>query len=182
MTHTLIIGGTGMLRETTLGLAKRFDHVTAIARTASSLAMLEREAPTIDGQDVDYRDNARFDEALRTSIEHYGSFDCVVAWIHDDAPEAVETILRHAGDHPVLFVHVLSCAMADPSAPDRSFRPRFERFPTVTYREVILGFVRTQHGSRWLTHDEISHGALQALDSVQNSQVVGVVEPWSERP
>lgn len=71
--------------------------------------------------------------------------------------------------------------MADPSNNNASMRDDIEQ-PGVEYREAILGFVREGHSSRWLTHSEISAGVLAAVDSARPRTVVGVVEPWSERP
>ncbi|NLG69565.1 MAG: hypothetical protein GX496_08420 [Firmicutes bacterium] len=50
------------------------------------------------------------------------------------------------------------------------------------YREVILGFVVEPSGSRWLTHDGISPGVLEAIDRDAPRWIVGTVEPWSARP
>lgn len=49
-------------------------------------------------------------------------------------------------------------------------------------RQVILGFVIVDDGSRWLTHEEISGGVIEAMQSDRGRSVVGAMEPWEERP
>lgn len=85
----------------------------------------------------------------------------------------------------VSYCHVLGSAVADPSTPtalDR-WRASFAIFPRLDYRIVVLGFVLEPGGpSRWLTHDEISAGASEALANGRPLTIVGTVKPWSARP
>ena len=36
--------------------------------------------------------------------------------------------------------------------------------------------------SRWLTHDEISQGVLDAIQVGEDVAIIGTVQPWEERP
>ncbi len=52
------------------------------------------------------------------------------------------------------------------------------------YREIILGFVYREENdrSRWLTHEEISEGVLNAIRLQQDRYIIGQIEPWVKRP
>ena len=55
-------------------------------------------------------------------------------------------------------------------------------YPQLHYRRVILGFVVEGGKSRWLTHEEISGGVIEAVQKDAERYIVGTVEPWSMRP
>lgn len=186
--HALVIGGTGMLRDLSLALAGQGRTVSVVARHQEGLAGLERAAAGGRGRihpiALDYRNTAALTEALAGAIASSGRVDLAVAWIHGTAPEAPLAVARAVAspDRPVHYFHVLGSAAADPSRLDPGRRAGFEAIPGLIYHEVILGFVLTPHGSRWLTNQEISTGVLRALDAGEPRYIVGTVEPWSARP
>ncbi len=164
--HALVVGGTGMLREATLTLAQRCTAVSAVARRAASVA---DTWPGINPLPLDYHDAAALAQALRRAVGHYGPIQLAVCWIHSSAPEALQTVAAELGS-----------AAADPT---RLPRPALDELPpTVSYRQVILGFQIEGNRSRWLTHREISQGVLQAIEDDAEYRVVGVVRPWEMRP
>lgn len=184
--HALVIGGTGMLREATLGLALQGYAVTAIARRAARLESLAAEAPgRIFPVALDYRDTAALTAAVERALNERGPVTLTVAWIHStapDAPLAVANALSGAGV-PFHYYDVLGSAAADPSRPQPDRVALFQRVPGLTYHQVILGFVLLPGGrSRWLTHSEISRGVLEAIKTGTARHIVGTVEPWSLRP
>lgn len=184
--HALVIGGTGMLRDATLGLARQGYAVTAIARRQARLDSLAAAAPgRIFPIAVDYRDTAALTAAINTALTERGPVTLALAWIHSTAPEAplaAANALSGAGV-PFHYCHVLGSAAADPSRPQPDRVAQFQQVPGLTYHEVILGFVLQPGGrSRWLTHSEISQGVLDAIAAGAQRHIVGTVEPWSLRP
>ncbi|MFN3367436.1 MAG: short-chain dehydrogenase, partial [Exiguobacterium mexicanum] len=94
MKHVLVIGGSGMLAGTVLWLAEVGYHVSIIGRDAEKLSRLTEQAPArLSAVLVDYRDDWRLKEALRSSIADHGDFDLVGAWIHSDAADALTCML-----------------------------------------------------------------------------------------
>jgi len=175
--RALVVGGTGMMQGVSLHLTQTFESVTVIARSERRLKALEDVAPgVLHGVALDYGDTA----ALRETVSSLAPLDLAVCWIHSAAPEA-PYVVAEAGK-PRVYVHVLGSAAADPSRPDDGRRERFEAHTDMTYREVILGFVREGGYSRWLTTAEISDGVVVAIESNKLRSVVGTVEPWSARP
>ena len=183
--HTLVVGGTGMLRRVAMTLAGRGHPTTVIARRPGPLArMAEESGGGIHPLAVDYGDGEALEAGLRRAIEARGPFTLLVAWIHDSAPEAPAAVARIAaeGGGRLRYLHVLGSAADDPSQPDPERRARMEAIEGVTYEEVILGFVREGGRSRWLTDDEIAAGVLAAIDNAAPRRIVGNTRPWSARP
>jgi NAD(P)-dependent dehydrogenase (short-subunit alcohol dehydrogenase family) len=188
--HALVVGGTGMLREVSLALARSGYVVSVVARDAARLQGLADEAAVTGGHvhsiAVDYRDAAALERALADARERRGPIMLAVVWVHDDAPEAPYAIARQVGTagSPGRYVHVLGSGAAEPGreAEQDARRDRFKSFPGIQYQEVVLGFVRECNGARWLAHDEIVDGVLAAVARPRPVQVVGTVRPWTARP
>jgi hypothetical protein len=165
----LVVGGTGMLWGTCLGLRETGHEVYALARNT------HHHYPGIHPVVVNYKDLVQLEAAL----EPLEPFDMAVVWIHSDAPQTPYVVAKYV-DGP--YYHVLSSQAGEPSElvnPRR--RQHFEGVGT-DYREIILGFVAEQWGSRWLEHEEIATGVLQAIGQNARQFVVGTVKPWSARP
>lgn len=186
--HTLVVGGTGMLRGLSLELSSRGDRVAVLARPGRRLEALVEEATSRGGRifpvPVDYADPVPLEAALEVEVHARGRFDRAVLWVHSDGPRVSEVVAKFVGgpDHPGDLLQVLGSAVADPSAPKDRPRAPPTITPGTTWRDVVLGFVPTPTGSRWLTDPEISKGVMDALDRAKERSVVGVVEPWSARP
>jgi NADPH:quinone reductase-like Zn-dependent oxidoreductase len=184
--NVLVIGGTGMLREAVLQLARHSRSVTVVARGAKRLSELALRESNIRTIPIDYSNTTGFENALIKSTYGQSNFDLAVVWVHDSSPSAAMQAARFVGSakRPGKFFHVLSSAVADPSSPSRSRRVDFDRIEHLDYHEVILGFVAGSSGSqsRWLTHQEISNGVIEAIETNASRFVVGTVRPWSERP
>lgn len=186
--HALVVGGTGMLRGLTLALAEEGYTVSVIARTAArldSLAAAAKDAPgLINPLSLDYRDGTRLQEALRRAAGQFGPIVLAVCWIHSTAPAALRQIAEVIGESgaPCRLFHVRGSAVANPAAEAKRLPEWLGRYPSIQYRQVILGFVIEHGRSRWLTHQEISGGVLAAVRADRELSIVGTVEPWSLRP
>lgn len=187
LTHTLVVGGTGMLRKATLYFATLGHDVSVVARTVSSLERLEREAEGMAGRihpiALDYREQAALAAGLDEAIRLRGPIGLAVCWIHSVGREAFPTIVRKMSVSPRSWrlFHVRGSGGSDASW----LNPSPVRETVVApglYREVMLGFVPLGTGSRWLTNEEISDGVIEAVDTDAERSIVGVVEPWELRP
>lgn len=172
--HTLVVGGTGMLS----GLCE------ALAGDGGRLSLLSRHASRVlsaGGFDCDYYDPASFSAALDAAVVRSGPISLAVAWFHTLKIEAPRRLAERIEGR--LF-QVLGSAVADPSHPDRlnTARKVIGGLPACELRQVVLGFKVEAPGSRWLTHDEISDGVLDAVRSDHLLTVIGQTEPWSAKP
>ena len=184
--YVLVIGGTGMVRDAVVQLARHSRAITVVARGTKRLSELALQASNIHTISVDYSNATGFERALTASTQGQTNFDLAVVWVHDSSPPGVMQAARFVGSakRPGKFFHILSSAVADPSSPLRSRRADFDRIEHLKYHEVILGFVAGSSGSqsRWLTHQEISKGVIEAVETGVGRFVVGSVHPWSARP
>lgn len=186
--HALVVGGTGMLRGASLYLADQGYTVSVVGRRMERLNSLVDSASTCSGEIVPISLDYRYDEQLRTalqeSIERYGPISLAVCWIHSTAPNALEIVGETIASHTNFcrLFHVRGSAAANPARSNNQPPSWLQEHPQLHYREVILGFVVTNGGSRWLTHEEISNGVITAMEEDAPRNIVGTVEPWSLRP
>lgn len=180
MDHALVIGGTGMLRETCLWLAGQGFRVTVIGRNRDRLERLADRDPRIVPVSADYCREASFRSALRTSLEQHGPWSLVVSWIHtreNRVLTAVSEERRRFARSPWALFHVLGSS----SNLDEIQQDMMD-FEGCRYHQVQLGFVIEQDRSRWLTHGEIAGGVIHAIETGAKRHVVGTLTPWSKRP
>lgn len=184
MSHALVIGGTGMLRGVCLHLARAGAIVSVVARRHARLARLATDAPAgrINPVPADYGDAEELAARIRSAAAAHGAIDTAVCWIHSSAPGALRLVADLIGDdrRPPRLFHVLGSADAEPGRQHQS--AGLECLGEIRYRRVVLGFMRDASRSRWLTHDEIADGIIDAVERDTRDTVVGVIAPWSDRP
>jgi len=181
--HVLIFGGTGMLAKATGWIAARSERTVVFGRNRHRL---ERIAKQYDGyglevKQLDYTDNAALIREIHAAHSQHGPIGMVVAWIHGTAPKALPTIkeqISRLQSDPWTLVHIKgsSSRLSDITKPDPDAPENCQ------VKEVRLGFVYDGTSSRWLTHEEISDGIIEAIKGNQPITVVGTLEPWDKRP
>ncbi|WP_026690252.1 SDR family NAD(P)-dependent oxidoreductase [Alteribacter aurantiacus] len=183
MTHALIVGGTGMLKEVSLWLNDERFHVSVIGRRKERLLELENHLsfPTkYTPLPVDYIDEQNFRKALNEAQQQNGPVDMLVAWVHGKDPQAIQTLVEVIGRDRTdawTFVHVLG------SSSNLESLKEWVNVPSICmYRQVKLGFVIEGDTSRWLTHHEISRGVIEAIEGTEREYVIGYTDPWERRP
>ena len=150
--HAVVVGGTGMLAAATRALAARGHQVTSIARHSAELGA------GVTSVELDYRNSSTLVEAFVSAAASHGPIELALCWIHTDAPEAPR-IVAGALAPGARFVQVFGTRVWP-----------LEAVPLhVAYRQVLLGSI----GGRWLTHQEISTGVLEAVDADRPGSVVG---------
>ncbi|WP_078382242.1 short-chain dehydrogenase [Sutcliffiella halmapala] len=179
MKHALVIGGTGMLKNTTLWLTEQGYHVSVIARNSNKMKRLMMECNTpnfITPILLDYKNSEELKEQL---MKLQGKIDLVVAWIHSDAPDAlgIVTSTLASDQEKWELYHVLGS-----SANISDIKKNVQVPENCSYHQVQLGFILQGESSRWLTNEEISSGVIAAIESGRAVSVVGVLEPWEKRP
>ena len=150
--HALVVGGTGMLARAARELRDRGHVVTCIAHRSANLG----QGITVDP--ADYRDTLRLRDALANATMSRGPIELAVCWIHTDAPEAPRVVAEALAPGARL-VQVFGTRVWPLAAPPLH----------VAYRQVLLGSTE----GRWLTHEEISSGVLNAVDTDRPLAVVG---------
>jgi molybdopterin-guanine dinucleotide biosynthesis protein A len=150
--HALVVGGTGMLAPVARALTKRGHVVTCIARRGGDLGS------GVVVEQIDYRNGVQLCGALARATQSRGPMELAVCWIHTDAPDAPRTVAD---------------ALASGARLVQVFGTRVWPLAAVplhvAYRQVLLGSV----DGRWLNHEEISSGVLNAVDTDRPVTVVG---------
>ncbi|MCT4784794.1 hypothetical protein ACFQO8_06795 [Exiguobacterium aestuarii] len=164
--HILIVGGTGMLAGVTSCLAS--EHlVTVIGRDQEKMAKVVRQNPeTCHPLVVDYRNEEDLSKGLQESIKRHGPFKQVIAWVHKDSGKAMQLILNHSLHADVL--HILG-SQTNPEHEKKALNISEHQ----TYRQVQLGAKQDGDNFRWLTHDEIVHGVIDAIEHSFDYQLLG---------
>ncbi|GLV14955.1 hypothetical protein Heshes_26400 [Alicyclobacillus hesperidum] len=118
-------------------------------------------------------------KCIAAATRQLGPIELVMFWIHSDATDAFQVVadeILTQAENPWWLFHVRgSSAHLNPDPPPVP--------PVCLYRQVVLGFVlEPDMTSRWLTHQEISDGVIQAIQNDWERSVVGTLEPWERRP
>lgn len=184
MGHNLIIGGTGMLKNSSIWLGSQGNFLTVVGRDKLKLDAVK---DTVGGLDdvslisLDYHDVNRLTNALLEDIKQHGAINRAVVWMSANASDSLQAVvdcLSSTAKNRWALYHVLGSAASRPTA-DR--QPRLGS--NCDYYQVILGFKQESGLSRWLTHREISDGVIDALKKGEKQRtIIGLVEPWDERP
>jgi NAD(P)-dependent dehydrogenase (short-subunit alcohol dehydrogenase family) len=152
--RALVLGGTGMLSGVAAALLDDGWEVVLPSRRRPA-------APTTNGHaarwvKADWTEPAALVATAAKALD--GPADLLVAWVHREVRvpvlRAVAPLL--AGDAPVVEVHGSASANPLGGCPE----PVLADHPT---QQVVLGHVRHAGRTRWLTHDEVSAGVLDAV-------------------
>lgn len=182
MKHALVVGGTGMLADVSIWLVNQGYQVSIIARNPARMnSLLERtnNKHNITPLLVDYKKDDALQAKVRAAIEKHGPIDLAIAWIHSNAPNALNVIVNEITEHQNdwdLF-HVLGS-----SSNLEKIKKGIPAPEGCNYYQVQLGFVLEGEFSRWLSHKEISVGVIDAIRHRKKILTVGQLEPWEKRP
>jgi len=180
MKHALVIGGSGMLANACLWLADNGYRVSVVGRDRSRLDRLAQQNDNIIPISADYNEDERFRKAIRQSIAAHGPYELVVAWIHSNDITVIEMIseqLNSAKDFAWRIHHLLGSR--------ENAEEKLQEIAPLgngQYCQIQLGFVLENGKSRWMTHDEISNGVIQAIREGASRHLIGTLEPASMNP
>ncbi|PYZ96502.1 short-chain dehydrogenase [Alteribacter lacisalsi] len=183
MKHAIVIGGTGMLQEASAWLNRQGYQLSVVARNEARLASLGRileDPEAYTPVSLDYKNTEVLREAVRNLQKKHSPADLIVAWIHSTAPGALRAVIREVDQQQSSdwrLIHVLGS-----STSLEAIRQKIDVPASCAYQQVQLGFVRENSRSRWLTHREISQAVIGSMGSNNAVTVVGILEPWEERP
>ena len=177
--HVLTLGCTGMLAGTALELETDGYAVSYLSRSGKLPS-----GSSGTSHICDWQSETSLKRAVRDAIDAHGVPEVILAWAHSVGP--VLELARQVSNpsQTIRLHHVLGSSVSDPSRKDTLSRIRlgFEQLPGIEWRAICLGFVREEGRSRWLSHDEISAGALSAIRLKTPFYTIGQTAPWKLRP
>lgn len=180
--HTLVVGGTGMLRAASVQLAAHSRRLTSVARTQRSLSSLDAELVNTGCihhmLSLDWNLPDRFLLEIERHIAATEPPELTVAWIHDDllALRLADALARTG--RLMRFFHVIGSASRNPKEVADLLLQGLKLPENAGYHQVILGAHKSGDQVRWLTHQEISAGVLEAIEAGRRQFVVGSVAGW----
>lgn len=164
----MVVGGTGMLGSAVRDLLRLGRTVVLVARRASKFEAPSPPSGRLITVDADWRDPERFVEAIRRAASGL-SLEAAVLWVHRPHRDRIVRELDDLLPPEAVVLRLWGSGGGDPRAEARAA----VRLDGRIMREVYLGSVTEEQGWRWLTHAEISAGALQALAGVDAHHVIG---------
>ncbi|MGP9041493.1 hypothetical protein [Cytobacillus kochii] len=174
--HTLIFGGTGMLKETTQWLIDRTTQTRIYGRKSKSL-----EQSNTTYRLLDYTDTDKLIEEITLAHKEGGPIHTVLAWIHNTAPNAIPIMnkqIEQLQNEPWTLYLVKGS-----SSDIESIKSSQQNYKDQCKLKIIqLGFKYNGTSSRWLTHEEISTGTIDSMQSARDFTIIGSLKPWEARP
>ena len=156
---SLVIGGTGMLAMATNWLVAQSDLTVLVSRHAKRFAAGN---PTVQAIEADWN-HPRFRHVVTDGLSRASGITHALLWIHDIA-SALDWLMPLLGTARVVVI--LGSTDGKPIVPETFASPAFVR----------LGSMSAGAGRRWLTHEEISLGAIAALQDGK-SRTIGDLLP-----
>lgn len=175
--EVLVVGGTGMLRPAVYRLLTEGMRVIVVARRPERIVP-DTSAERLVRIAADWSQPEDLAAAVGESTAGR-LLPAALLWVHTPYDQALHQALDPLLSPTATVVQLWGSAGEDP----RRSRPNPAEYrPPRSYRSLILGFADGLSTTRWLTDQEISEGALRALQDPAEQQVVGRVEPWSDHP
>jgi NADPH:quinone reductase-like Zn-dependent oxidoreductase len=179
--HALVIGGTGMLSKVSIWLAANGYHVSVIGRNKEKMQRLLSSAESNSQMTpvlVDYTNNEELAKHLRQIQKLNGNIHLVVVWVHSTGKNVIPCLTKCISDsEPWKLFHVNGI-----SSNLDNIKKKIDVPENVEYHQIQLGFILENGNSRWLVHDEISNGVIQAIAEGKIKHIIGAIEPWEKHP
>jgi hypothetical protein len=170
--HALVVGGTGMLEKASRYLSDHASSLTLVSRNGDG-ARTRLGLPRINYISADWIGATTFLGKMRPVFDSY-PIDLILLWMHRSGNDARVGLLEMARGSNCRIVDVLGSGTGDVLS--KVSQRRFAAHQAgCRYTAVLLGSVKdTGESVRWLTHDEISMGVIQAIET-KNDVMVGTV-------
>lgn len=159
----LTLGTTGMLRGALETIAATSTKTVAVSRQATA-RLGGSDLPGTTLLDIDYSTPADFMTKLDQEID-LSAIDLALIWVHNPGLEVLWALLERLSTQPMRIVHVAGSAAGDPERQANRISERITFGPQTKFIPVILGAMPDGTGRRWLTHEEICAGTIEAIRS-----------------
>lgn len=166
----LTLGATGMLRGALEAVAQEAEQTFIVSRNAKE-KLNEHPLPHSTAMDIDYSDPTDFMVRLEQEFD-LTAIDLALIWVHNSGLEVLWALLKQFSTQPMRIVHVAGSAAGDPERQTERITSRITFGPQTQFIPVILGAMPTPEGRRWLTHEEICAGTIEAIRP-GNPQMIG---------
>ncbi len=185
--HVLVIGGSGMLKNASLQFATEGANVSVIGRNHTKLQSMANLSGNSNGTVipvcVDYSSKNELIHQLQSIQQKTGPIDLIAAWIHGHAVSSHEVIVSNLQTENVVPYFLLKGSSSyNPTKDIAKWEQNLSNHPAIKIHEIILGFKLESGHSRWLTHEEISAGTIEAVTRNLERLIIGQTKPWGLKP
>lgn len=183
MTHILIVGGTGMLKDVSCYFLSCGFTISLIARNIKGIEDIilnKKEEGYVNPLVLDYHNYDELKKKISIAIESHGPIQTTINWIHSSAAEAhliISDILNFQ-NIPFRYYDIIGSSNLKSISDFIAIRRKgFEKFSNLLYRSIILGHIKKDDNTfRWLNHLEISNGVIDAIKSDSDMNIVGRID------
>ncbi|GEM_PF-173942 len=179
----LLLGTTGMLAAAARHAAMQAEEAVIVSRHADSFSFGDE---ALDAKCVSLPFSYEDEPALLAALESHAPFSLALTWIRPRAEllrAALDALVAPGGT--LIEVMGSRSILAGPNGEPSIASIRADALahqPDIAYAQVVLGFVRENGASRWLTHEEISAAAIAQMEMPLPRRIAGTLEPWDARP
>jgi NAD(P)-dependent dehydrogenase (short-subunit alcohol dehydrogenase family) len=173
--RALVLGGTGMLAGVAAALLDDGWRVVLPSRRRPTLPATNGHSRSAFWVKADWTAPSTLAEAASEALD--GKAELLVAWVHREVRASVLRAVAPllAPGAPVVEAHGSASANPVGGCPE----PILPDHPT---QQVVLGYVRHAGRTRWLTHQEISAGVLDAVHRALDGRPPHVHQVGEFRP
>ena len=127
---------------------------------------------------ADYTRTDEFTKIILNAFEKKEFPSKIIIWMHASGDESLNVLLDHViTNRPdTKIFHIKGSGNFNPSKVAEII------ISSINYFEIFLGFILGNGTSRWLTHEEISKGVIEAVEKEFKTYTIGVTEPWEKHP
>ena len=169
--HVLIIGGTGMLYGIVSYYLNRNNFVTLIARNERRLQKLKsyaKDPNNVQVLSLNYIHTETSIHQVEQSLSNSAPVDAAILWIHntgEDFKTELTRLLIKMNSRVKIYELMGSTDL-------RLISP-LNHPGNSNFRKIILGCIKENNRTRWLTDEEIRSGTLNAIAEDKPIHVVG---------
>lgn len=168
-----------MLKDVSLYFTNHAFTVTVIARNQKGIDELissKAESGFIFPLKVDYSDTDLLKEKLLSSTNAFGEYETVISRIHSYAESAHEVIadILGKGNSFCRYFDIKGILNQNPPEVMDNAELIIKKYENISYRKIILGFIKEGNKSRWLTDAEICNGVIDAVIYDKKLSVIGM--------
>ena len=167
----LVLGGTGMLLPAVKKLLEEGKVVIVVARHASQAK--GGVSKTIEAVDADWSRPEEYGQACRQAVAGREVIG-VILWVHQPYRDAITQAIEYLLGSHTRVVRLWGSSGGNPRATSHAaYQPR-----RGDLCEVYLGRQVSGEGEGWLSHEQISQGALAGLRGTAREYSVGQLAAW----
>lgn len=170
-----ILGGTGMLSTATIKIANDSKKSIVYGRDSKKLEYVRKQVSSsqIDLRILDYSNIELIEKNFSRNTLLYGEVDLVLCWIHSTHFQSLKAIINFIDKSQSKIWNLIIVENHLESISKKL--NKLEAPTNCKIQFVKLGYISEGINKRWLTHQEISNGVIEAYKTGKDIVQVGLI-------